>query len=145
MVGGWWGLVAVGGWWSLGAVLNKRKLGFLRTALTPDPKVWGRECRALHGPAARVALASQQQTVKLTVQRWAFSRPVILRDEYFQIFPNISSFSQVPPLPLAQARPRLSTGIPGVMAIVGLWLSTGWALNRCFYDFLGSLFLWSQM
>ena len=33
-VGGWWRL-AVGGWWSLGAVLNKKKLGFLRTARAP--------------------------------------------------------------------------------------------------------------
>ena len=31
-VGGWWRL-AVGGWWSLGAVLNKEKLGFLKTDL----------------------------------------------------------------------------------------------------------------
>ena len=36
----------------------------------------------------------------------------------------------IPPLPLAQARPCLSTG---------------WALNHCFSEFSGPLFLWSQM
>ena len=44
--------------------------------------------------------------------------------------PEGNSTSAVPPLPLAQAWPCLSTG---------------WALNRRFQEILGPLFLWSQM
>ena len=31
------------------------------------------------------------------------------------------------------------------MAIVGLWLSMEWAVNRRFEEILGPLFLWSKM